>query len=133
MEPVALTIWHKTDIGYKVIINNKHTGVLHFNDVYRELKTGDKERGYVKTIREEGKMDVALGEPGYARVEEATDKLLRLLNEYNGYLPFNDKSDPEEIHEFFGMSKKTFKMTTGNLYKQRKISFEKDGIKLIDS
>ena len=130
MEPVDLTIWHKTDIGYKVIINNRHTGVLHFNDVFRELNTGDKERGYIKTIREEGKMDVALGEPGYARVEEATDKVMRLLTEYNGYLPFNDKSSPEEIHDFFGMSKKTFKMTTGGLFKAGKLEFTKTGIRL---
>jgi predicted RNA-binding protein (virulence factor B family) len=66
-------------------------------------------------------------------VEDETGKILRLLKENDGYLPFHDKSDPEEIYSFFGMSKKTFKMTTGNLYKQRKISFEKTGIKLLDS
>ena len=129
LEPVQLIVWQKTDIGYKVIINGKHTGVLHYNDVYRELAIGDKERGYIKTLREEGRIDVALGEPGYARVEESTDKVLRLLVEYNGYLPFNDKSSPEEIHEFFGMSKKTFKMTTGGLFKAGKIEFTKTGIR----
>jgi predicted RNA-binding protein (virulence factor B family) len=101
--------------------------------VYRELEPGDKENGYIKGIREEGKIDVALGEPGYARVEEATDKVLRLLEDYNGYLPFNDKSDPQEIHEFFGMSKKTFKMTTGGLYKAGKIEFTQTGIRRKES
>ena len=129
LDPVQLTIWRKTDIGYFVIINNRHTGVLHYDDVYRELETGEQEKGYIKTIREGGKMDVALGEPGYARVEDATAKVLRLLGEYNGYLPFNDKSSPDEVHDFFGMSKKTFKMTTGGLFKTGEIEFTKTGIR----
>jgi len=74
---------------------------------------------------------VAAGKPGYQRVEDESEKILRLLNENNGYLPYYDKSDPEEIYSFFGMSKKTFKMTVGNLYRQRKISLEKTGIKLV--
>ena len=75
-------------------------------------------------------IDVAAGKPGYSRVEDEAEKILRLLNENNGYLPFHDKSSPEDIYSFFGMSKKTFKMTTGNLYKQHKISFTKTGIQL---
>ena len=67
-------------------------------------------------------IDVAAGRPGYARVEDAADKVLRLLKENKGRLPYHDKSDPEAIYSFFGMSKKTFKMTTGKLYKERKIS-----------
>jgi len=77
------------------------------------------------------RLDVAAGKPGYTRVEDETGKILRLLKENNGFLPYHDKSEPEDIYSFFGMSKKTFKMTTGNLYKQRIISFEKEGIKLI--
>ena len=73
----------------------------------------------------------AADKPGYNRVEDETEKIIRLLKENAGFLPYHDKSDPEEIYSFFGMSKKTFKMTTGNLYKQRKISFEKDGIKML--
>ena len=76
---------------------------------------------------------MVLGKPGYQKVEDETGKIIRLLEENNGYLPYNDKSDPEEIYSFFGMSKKTFKMTTGNLYKQRKIEFTKTGIKLLES
>ena len=78
------------------------------------------------------KIDIVAGKKGYGRVEDESEKILRLLKENDGYLPFNDKSDPEEIYLFFGMSTKTFKMTTGNLYKQRKISFEQTGIKLIE-
>ena len=77
------------------------------------------------------RIDVVAGKPGYQRVEDESTKILRLLQEHDGYLPYYDKSDPEEIYAFFGMSKKTFKMVTGNLYKQKKISFEKTGIKII--
>jgi uncharacterized protein len=132
MDMVDIVIYRRTDIGYLVIINNQHTGVLHFNEVYRVIETGDKMKGFIKKIHPENKIDVVLGKPGYQRVEDETEKILRLLNENNGYLPYHDKSDPDEIYSFFGMSKKTFKMTTGNLYKQRKIVFAKSGIKLAD-
>ena len=116
-----------------VIINNQHTGVLHFNEIYRDINEGDKFRGFIKKIYPDNKIDVAAGKPGYKRVEDETGKILRLLNENNGYLPYYDKSDPEEIYSFFGMSKKTFKMTVGNLYRQKKITLEKTGIKLVHS
>lgn len=130
LDKVQLTVWRRTDIGYFVIINNRHTGVLHYDDVFRELQAGDRETGYIKTIREQNKLDVGLGEPGYAKVEEATVKVLRLLTENDGYLPYNDRSSPEEIYDFFGMSKKTFKMTTGGLFKAGKIEFTQTGIRL---
>ncbi len=134
LEIVDLLVYRRTDIGYVVIINNKHTGVLHHNEIYRNITAGDRFTGFIKKIYPaDNKIDVAAGKPGYQRVEDEAEKILRLLKENNGYLPYYDKSDPEEIYSFFGMSKKTFKMTTGNLYKQRKISFEKTGIKLLDS
>ena len=88
-------------------------------------------RFFIKKILPENKIDVAAGKPGYNRVEDESEKILRLLDENSGYLPYYDKSDPEEIYSFFQMSKKTFKMVTGNLYKQRKITFEKTGIKKV--
>ena len=132
LESVNLTVYRRTDIGYVVIINNLHTGVLHFNEIYRSINIGDKFQGYVKTIRPDNKIDVVLGKPGYQRVEDETEKVLRLLEENNGYLPYNDKSDPEDIYQFFGMSKKTFKMTTGALFKQGKIQFAQAGILLTE-
>lgn len=131
-EEVDLIVLRRTDIGYLMIINNVHTGVLHFNEVYRTIDTGDKFKGFIKKILPENKIDVAAGKMGYGRVEDESGKIMRLLKEHDGYLPYNDKSDPEDIYTFFGMSKKTFKMTTGNLYKQRKISFEKTGLRLIN-
>jgi predicted RNA-binding protein (virulence factor B family) len=112
-----------------MIINNKHIGLLHFNEVYRELQIGDRMEGYIKTIRPDNKIDLTLGKPGYQRVEDESDKILRLLEEHNNYLPYHDKSEPEAIYDFFGMSKKAFKMALGKLYKERKIELTKTGIK----
>jgi uncharacterized protein len=131
LDEVDLTVYRRTDIGYMVIINNKHTGVLHHNEIYRDITAGDQFKGFIKKIYPDNKIDVSAGKPGYNRVEDETQKILRLLNENNGYLHYYDKSDPEEIYSFFGMSKKTFKMTVGNLYKQNKISLEDKGIRLV--
>jgi len=132
LDLVDLTVYRRTDIGYVVIINNMHTGVLHFNEVYRTINVGDTLKGFIKTIRPDNKIDVVAGKPGYQRVEDETEKVVRLLQENNGYLPYNDKSAPEDIYEFFGMSKKTFKMSTGALYKKGRISFAKEGIVLVE-
>jgi len=129
---VDLIVYRRTDIGYAMIINNIHIGVLHFNEVYRNIQIGDKFKGFIKQILPENKIDVAAGKPGYRRVEDETEKIIRLLHENNGYLPYHDKSSPEEIYSFFAMSKKTFKMTTGNLYKQKKIVFTESGIKAVE-
>ena len=125
---VDLTVYRRTDIGYEVIINNMHKGILHNNEIYRNIAIGDRFAGFIKNILPGNKIDVAAGRPGYNRVEDETEKIVRLLNENDGYLPYNDKSSPEDIYSFFGMSKKTFKMATGNLYKQHKVSFTKTGI-----
>lgn len=131
-DSVDLTVYRRTDIGYLVIINNIHTGVLHFNEIYQNIGVGDKMKGFIKTIRPNNTIDVVVGKQGYERVEDEAGKILRLLNENNGYLPYHDKSDPEEIYDFFGMSKKAFKMATGNLYKQQKITLTKTGMKLME-
>ncbi len=136
MDVVDLLIYRKSDLGYVVIINNQHTGLLHFNEVYRPIKIGDRFPGFIKKIypvNEEGEfmIDVVAGKPGYNRVEDESAKVLRLLQENDGCLPYHDKSSPEDIYSFFGMSKKTFKMTTGKLYRERKIEFTQTGIKLV--
>jgi predicted RNA-binding protein (virulence factor B family) len=132
MDPVHLTIYRRTDIGYVTIINHRHTGVLHFNEIFRDIRIGDSFEGFVKKIYKDNKIDVVVGKPGYQRVEDEVQRVLDLLKENNGYLPYCDKSDPEDIYSFFGMSKKTFKMVIGNLYKQRKIELTKSGIKWIE-
>lgn len=132
-EEVDLAIWRETEIGYAVIINGKHIGLLHHSDVFQELQSGDKFKGFIKTIYEEdNKITVGLGEKGYKRIEGEAGKVLDLLEKNNGYLPYHDKSDPEEIYEYFNMSKKAFKMAVGSLYKQKLITLTKTGIKLND-
>ena len=130
---VDLLVYRQSELGFVMIINNLHTGILHSNEVFTHLQVGDKMKGFIKTIRSDNKIDVVLGKPGFQKVEDEAEKVIRLLQEHDGYLPFHDKSEPKEIYDFFGMSKKTFKMTTGGLYKQKKIAFTKTGIQLITS
>jgi uncharacterized protein len=130
MELVKLTVYRESELGYVMIINNQHTGILHSNEVFQKLHIGDQVEGFIKTIRPDNKIDLVLGKPGFNKVEDEAAKILRLLQENDGYLPYHDKSDPESIYAFFGMSKKTFKMTTGNLYKKQLISFQKEGISI---
>lgn len=129
-DEVDLIVFRRSDIGYVVIINNLHTGVIHFSDVFRDLEPGDRLKGFIKNITEENKIDVMPGKAGYERVGDEAGKILQLLDDNNGYLPYNDKSSPDDIYAFFGMSKKTFKMAVGNLYKLHKISLTSSGIKL---
>ncbi|PUZ19953.1 hypothetical protein GA0116948_11932 [Chitinophaga costaii] len=130
-EEVDLLIYRRTELGYAVVINEQYNGLLHYSDVFRELEIGERLKGYVKAIKEGNKIDIAIGKAGYGKVEDEGSRILELLDDHDGYLPYNDKSDPESIRQFFGMSKKTFKMTTGSLYKQKKIEFTQTGIKKI--
>lgn len=129
LDVVDLIVYRRTEIGFVVIINGLHTGVLHFSEAFGPVDIGQQLKGFIKSIKGD-KIDVVTGQPGYNRVESEGEKILRLLKEHDGYLPYHDKSDPQEIYDFFSMSKKTFKMTTGSLYKQRKITFTQTGIKL---
>lgn len=131
-DPVNLLITRKTDLGFEVVINGLHLGLIHYSDVFHEPKIGDRLKGFIKKILPENKIDVMPGERGYKRVESETEKIMRLLAENNGYLPYHDKSEPDEIYTFFGMSKKTFKMALGALYRERKISFAQRGIQQIE-
>lgn len=130
LDEVNLVVYRRTDIGYVVIINNIHTGVLHHNEIFRDITEGDRFKGFIKKIYENNNIDVVAGKSGYKRVEDEAGKILRLLEEAGGTLPYHDKSEPDLIYSFFGMSKKTFKMTLGNLYKQQKIAIEPTGISL---
>jgi len=132
LDEVMLTVYRRTDIGYVVIINNQHTGVLHHSDIFRQITDGDRFSGFIKKIYPEGnKMDVAAGKKGFERVDGEALKILDMLQSNDGFLPYNDKSAPDDIYAVFSMSKKTFKMTIGNLYKQKKINIENNGIRLI--
>lgn len=129
MDQVKMIVQRRTDLGYMMIINHKHTGLLHFNEIFRSLEPGDVVEGFIKKIHPGNTIDVVLGRPGYERVNDETSRILQLLEEHDGYLPYHDKSDPKEIYDFFGMSKKTFKMILGKLYKERKIELTKTGFR----
>jgi predicted RNA-binding protein (virulence factor B family) len=133
MEQVDLIAYRMSELGWVMIINQQFTGILHSSDIFLPIEKGSHYRGFIKKIRPDNKIDLALGIPGYAKVGGEAGKILSLLEENNGFLPYNDKSAPEEIYDFFGMSKKTFKMTTGHLYKQKKIQFTDNGIQLLDT
>lgn len=129
-DTVQLIIYRRTDLGYVAIVNGIHTGLLHSADIFRSIQVGDAMEGYVKKVYPDGKMDLALGKMGYGRVETEADKILGLLAQNEGFLPYHDKTPPDDIYEFFAMSKKTFKMTLGALLKQQKIKLVEGGIAL---
>lgn len=130
-EKVDLLICHNTDLGTQVIVNNKHWGLLYKNEIFQKIKRGDKLKGYIKKIREEGKLDVSLQEQSYDEAISASLKILKRLKEQQGFLPITDKTDPSIIYDELQMSKKTFKKAIGALFKERRIMLEDKGIRLI--
>lgn len=132
-EEVQILILKKTDLGYSVIIDNLHIGLIYANEIFKEVRVGDKMKGYVKRIREDNKVDISLQPIGYDNFRDVnTKKIVIKLLDNDGFLKLNDKSSPEDIYFHFGISKKAFKKSIGGLYKERKIAFEDGGIKLLD-
>jgi len=127
-EKVELIITRQTDLGWEVIINNAHKGLVYFNEVFKEIAIGDVMPGIIKGIRSDNKIDVSLQPLGEKILEPAANKIFEILEAHGGYLPLHDKSDPEEIRRELQMSKKTFKKGIGTLYKARKIEIREDGI-----
>ena len=129
-EAVSLLIYQKSDIGYKAIINQKHIGVVHTSDIFMSIDIGIEMVGYIKQVKEDGKIDLLLQKPGYEAIDEQAQFLLDKLKNNAGFLPFNDKSPSEIIYHQLAMSKKTFKKAVGSLYKNRLITIEPEGIRL---
>lgn len=129
-QKVDLLVEKETDIGYKVIINQRYGGLLYRNEVPRELEPGDELIGYIKAPREDGKIDVSINAIGYESVSKNEQSVLDKLEKNEGFLPYHDKSDPDSIRDEFGMSKKLFKKVLGSLYKQRRITIESGGIRI---
>lgn len=129
-QEVDLLICDRTDLGLKAIINNRHWGVLYKNELFKNVWLGDRVKGYIKKIREDGKIDLTLHKPGYEKLGDVADKVLEKLVKSGGFLPVHDKSSPETIYKLFGESKKSFKNAIGVLYKNRRITIEADGIRL---
>lgn len=130
-QAVDLIIANSTDLGYKAIINHGHWGVLYKSDLYERLSFGQSKRGFIKNIRPDGKIDLIL-QGGQETRDNNAEKIEEYLRKRNGFAPLHDKSDPQLITDLLGMSKAAFKKAIGNLYKQRVITIEKEGIRLVE-
>lgn len=128
-DDVSITLWQETDLGAKVIVNDRFLGLLYKEELGGRFLTGQKLRGYVKRLRDDGKLDVTLRKVGAEGVEDAKEVIMAALKK-EGFLPLVDQSSPEDIRTILGMSKKTFKKAVGGLYKEGVINMAEDGIRL---
>ena len=127
-----LLIFGISELGFRVIVNNRYKGLLYRNEVFEPLQIGDRRKGYIKKIRPDNLIDAALQAQGYKSASnDASDVIMKALEEAGGFLPLHDKSDPEKIKDRLRMSKKNFKKTIGLLYREKKILLEDKGIRKI--
>jgi len=132
-EMVELLIARKTELGYTAIINDTHWGFLYHNEIFKDLRIGQKLRGYIQKMRDDGKIDLSLTSAGYGKVVGIADTILNQLERNNGFLPLTAKTSPAELSDRFGVSKKNYKKALGALYRKRLISIDPDGIRLLPS
>ncbi|MGD0783285.1 MAG: S1-like domain-containing RNA-binding protein [Candidatus Aminicenantales bacterium] len=132
-QTVGLLIVKRTELGFSAIIDNARWGVLYENEIFQELHIGQRLPGYIKKIREDGKIDLRLQKSGYHKVTDLTEAVLNALRGNGGFLEITDHSSPEKIRALFGTSKKAFKMAVGALYKKRLIALEDKGLRLIET
>lgn len=131
-QEVKVLVISKTPLGFKVIVNNKYEGMLYANEVFCKLFTGDTKKAYIKTVREDGKLDISLQPIGKSAKKDAgSEKVLDLLSKSGGFLPLNYKSEADEIMKVFQMSKKNFKASLTLLIDSKKISLDDTGITLL--
>lgn len=130
-QPVELIVYDRTPLGYKVVVEQKYGGMLYHNEVFKPIRMGEKTMGFVKKVREDGKLDLALQQTGYHAIQDAKTQILSQLRDAEGFLPYHDNSSPEEIRNAFQMSKKAFKKALGGLFKENKIDISEEGIHLL--
>jgi len=131
-DAVSLMVMSRSPLGYNMIVNDTHRGMLYESDANGRLEPGDRFDGYVRCVRPDGKLDLALGKSGYRRIAPLTDQILAALIEKGGRLPFNDNSSPEAIRDYFGVSKKAFKQAIGSLFRDRRIFIDPDCIRIVN-
>ena len=130
-DEVEVLVWQKTDLGFKVIVDNKFGGMIFKNEIFTDVRTGMKMTAYIKQVRPDGKIDLELQKGGVKKVEDFADTLLEYIRSNGGSTPLNDKTEADVIYNTFGVSKKTFKKAVGDLYKKRLIVLEgEQGIRL---
>ncbi|WP_028910540.1 S1 RNA-binding domain-containing protein [Prevotella sp. AGR2160] len=130
-DAVDLLVWQKTDLGFKVIVDNKFAGLLYDDQIFQPLHTGDRVKGYISTVRDDGKIDVALQPTGMRQTKSFADELLQYLKDHDGHCDLGDKSAADDIYDRFHVSKKVFKRAVGDLYKQRLITVSPLSIALV--
>lgn len=130
-EEVHAVIFNELEIGYAVVINNLHQGIVYKNELFRKVKYGEELVAYVRKIRPDGKIDISLQKIGHESIEPNADRILKYLSNHGGKLALTDKSSPDDIYDMLHMSKKLFKKAVGNLYKKRLIDIKKDAIILL--
>ncbi len=131
-QEVSAQIFQETELGYKVVIDQEYLGLIYKNELHKPLVIGSSITAYIKPLRPDFKIDVSLNPIGYKSIGANEQVIVNKLKKANGFLPFNDKSDPGQIRETFGFSKKLFKKVIGSLYKQRLIEINEKGIELIN-
>lgn len=131
-DEVKVLVTHITEKGANVIVNGKHEGLIYKEDIFEDIRTGDRFEAFVKKIRPDNKIDIVLQQEGYRSIEPNAQFIYEELQAAGGFLPLHDKSDPETIKNQLGMSKKSFKKAIGTLYKDQKIVIEEDGVHLAD-
>lgn len=129
-EEVEILVWQKTELGFKVIVDNQFAGLVYDSEVFQYIHTGDRLKAYVKQVREDGKLDISLQKHGKAAVTDFSAVLLNYLKEHSGITSLGDKSPADAIYAEFGVSKKVFKKAVGDLYKRRLIVINDDGLSL---
>lgn len=132
-EEVDLLIYAKSELGYSAVVNNSHVGMIYENEVFQKLVIGQSQKGYIKKIRDDFKIDLQLQQTGYRGVDDISETILNTIKDRGGMVAVTDKSPPEDIYNLFGVSKKVFKKAIGGLYKKKLITLDTDGIKLCDS
>jgi predicted RNA-binding protein (virulence factor B family) len=130
-EEVDLIASHPSDIGWNVIVNKKHTGLIYKDNIFKDISVGDRLQGVVKKIRPGNKLDISLEKIGFRNIEPNAQRILQELEDNDGVLNLTDKSNPEAIKAQLEMSKKSFKKAVGTLYKQRQIEIKPNGIYLV--
>ena len=129
-EEVEVMVWQRTDLGYKVIVDNQFSGLVYQREIFKALEPGMKMSAYIRQVREDGKIDLTLQKDGLQKVGDFAEVLLQYIKDHDGYTPLNDKSAAEDIYDVFEVSKKTFKKAVGDLYKKRLIVLVENGIRL---
>ena len=131
-EEVDLIASHPSEKGWNMIVNEKYLGLVYADEIFQKISVGDRMKGFVKKVRPDNKIDITLQRHGFRGIEPNAQLVLRMLEAEGGFIPLNDKSSPEAIKNLLQLSKKNFKKAIGNLYKQRKIKMESDGISLVE-